>query len=82
MTSGIASSDHPLAHQAYLGEDQLRMLRKYGTEQAVGDGDVLFVDGDHTYDLIVVLEGFIQVIESYGKPESDVVVTVVVQGVS
>src|SRR5882724_4461192 len=75
MTSGVVASDDPLAHQAYLGENQLQILRKYGTEQAVGDGDVLFVDGDHTYDLIVVLEGFVKVVEGYGKPDSDVIVT-------
>src|ERR1700738_2517793 len=75
MTSGVVASDDPLAHQAYLGENQLQILRKYGTEQAVGDGEVLFVDGDHTYDLIVVLEGFVKVVEGYGKPDSDVIVT-------
>ncbi len=75
MTSGVVASDDPLAHQAYLGENQLQILRKYGTEQAVSDGDVLFVDGDHTYDLIVVLEGFVKVVEGYGKPDSDVIVT-------
>jgi thioredoxin reductase (NADPH) len=75
MTSGVVASDDPLAHQAYLGENQLQILRKYGAEQAVGDGDVLFVDGDHTYDLIVVLEGFVKVVEGYGKPDSDVIVT-------
>ena len=75
MTSGVVASDDPLAHQAYLGENQLQILREYGTEQAVGDGDVLFVDGDHTYDLIVVLEGFVKVVEGYGKPDSDVIVT-------
>jgi thioredoxin reductase (NADPH) len=75
MTSASASGDHPLAHQAYLGDSQLQMLRKYGAEHAVDDREVLFVDGDHTYDLIVVLEGFVQVVEDYGKPEADVVVT-------
>jgi Cyclic nucleotide-binding domain len=75
MTSGVVASDDPLAHQAYLGENQLQILREYGTEQAVGDGDVLFVDGDHTYDLIVVLEGFVKVVEGYGKPDSDAIVT-------
>ena len=38
-------------------------------------GDVLFADGDCTYDLIVVLEGCVDVVEEYGSPDSDVIVT-------
>jgi thioredoxin reductase (NADPH) len=38
-------------------------------------GDVLFADGDCTYDLIVVLEGCVDVVEQYGRPDSDVIVT-------
>ena len=30
---------------------------------------MLFADGDETYDLIVVLEGKVQIIEHFGKPE-------------
>src|SRR5258708_2254001 len=36
---------------------QLEVLGRYGTEQDVDVGDVLFADGDATYDLVVVLGG-------------------------
>jgi CRP-like cAMP-binding protein len=68
-------SDDPLAGQPFLGESQLRTLRRYGSEQAMAAGDVLFADGDCTYDLIVVLEGCVDVVEQYGRPDSDVIVT-------
>src|ERR1700734_2194597 len=68
-------SDDPLAGQPFLGESQLRTLRRYGSEHAMAAGDVLFADGDCTYDLIVVLEGCVDVVEQYGRPDSDVHVT-------
>jgi hypothetical protein len=37
-----------------LDVDQLAVLRGYGSERAVTAGDVLFADGDETYDLIVM----------------------------
>jgi hypothetical protein len=40
-----------------LSPAQLSVLRRYGTENAVEEGEVLFADGDEAYDLIVVLEG-------------------------
>src|SRR6202043_2495608 len=49
-----------------LSQVQLSVLRRYGTEQAVDQGTVLFADGDGTYDLIVVLEGEVEIIEHYG----------------
>jgi thioredoxin reductase (NADPH) len=40
-----------------LDAAQLKTLRKYGTEQEVAAGEVLFAAGDENYDLIVVLDG-------------------------
>jgi len=40
-----------------LDQAQLDLLRRYGSEQDVAAGDVLFADGDETYDLIVMLAG-------------------------
>jgi thioredoxin reductase (NADPH) len=51
-----------------LSHVQLSVLRRYGTEEAVDAGEVLFADGDDTYDLIVVLEGEAEIIEHYGRP--------------
>src|SRR4029453_14077671 len=50
-----------------LDEAQLDVLRRYGTERDVAAGDVLFADGDETYDLIVMLDGTAEIIQNYGQ---------------
>jgi thioredoxin reductase (NADPH) len=57
-----------------LSAVQVSVLRRYGTEHAVVEGEVLFADGDETYDLIVVLEGEVEIIEHYGQV-NEVVIT-------
>src|SRR5258708_27070390 len=54
---------------------QLDVLRRYGTEQRVAIGNVLFRDGDETYDLIVLLEGEVRIVEHYAQPDEFVLVT-------
>lgn len=39
------------------------------------DGEVLFADGDKTYDLIVVLEGGVEIVEHYHQPDEVVIIT-------
>jgi thioredoxin reductase (NADPH) len=56
-----------------LDAAQLRVLRRYGSERDVAAGDVLFADGDQTYDLIVLLAGTADIIDGYGQPGSSVV---------
>ena len=75
MTVEASVTDDPLAGQPFLGESQLRTLRRYGSEQAMAAGDVLFAEGDCTYDLIVVLDGCIDVVERYGASDAEVIVT-------
>src|SRR5258708_10067306 len=58
-----------------LSGPQLAVLRRYATEQAVAIGDLLFRDGDETYDLIVLLEGEAQITEHYGQPDEFVIAT-------
>jgi thioredoxin reductase (NADPH) len=58
-----------------LDAAQLKVLRRYGSEHDVAAGDVLFADGDITYDLIVVLDGQVQIIESRGQPGETVIAT-------
>jgi len=58
-----------------LDDDQLAVLRRYGTERAVSAGDVLFADGDETYDLVVLLTGTADIVQGYGHPGSSVVVS-------
>jgi thioredoxin reductase (NADPH) len=51
-----------------LDGDQLEVLRGYGAERDVAAGEVLFADGDETYDLIVMLDGTAEIIQGYGRP--------------
>src|SRR6266853_760728 len=62
-------------YRPVLSGPQLDVLRRYGAEQRVAIGDVLFRDGDETYDLIVVLEGEAQIVEHYAQPDEFVIVT-------
>jgi thioredoxin reductase (NADPH) len=58
-----------------LGELQLAALRLYGAEVEVSAGDVLFADGDQSYDLIVILEGTVEIVEHFGRPGEEVVIS-------
>jgi thioredoxin reductase (NADPH) len=49
------------------------VLLGYGSERDVAAGDVLFADGDETYDLIVLLAGTADIIEGCGRPGASVV---------
>jgi thioredoxin reductase (NADPH) len=50
-----------------LDAGQLEVLRRYGTERDVAAGEVLFADGDETYDLIVMLDGTAEIVQGYGR---------------
>ncbi len=54
---------------------QLEVLRRYGVEHVVASGDVLFADGDETYDLVVTLEGGAEIVEHFGQPDEVTIVT-------
>ena len=56
-----------------LDAAQLEVLRSYGREHGVAAGDVLFADGDVSYDLIVVLDGQVQIVERRGQPGETVI---------
>jgi thioredoxin reductase (NADPH) len=62
-------------YRPVLSRPQLEVLHRYGAEQHVAIGDVLFRDGDETYDLIVLLEGESQIVEHYAQPDEFVIVT-------
>jgi thioredoxin reductase (NADPH) len=51
-----------------LDAGQIEVLRGYGTERDVAAGEVLFADGDETYDLIVVLDGTAEIVQHHGRP--------------
>src|SRR6266516_5680960 len=52
-----------------LSDDQLAILRRYGTVEPTTVGQVLFTAGDPSYDLIVLLEGRVEVsVVREGRP--------------
>jgi thioredoxin reductase (NADPH) len=69
------------SRQAYAGRSpvldvaQLEVLRSYGSEHDMAAGDVLFADGDLTYDLIVVVAGEARIIERRGRAGETVIAT-------
>jgi thioredoxin reductase (NADPH) len=69
------SSEQQPGGRPVLSESQVAVLRRYATEQPVVIGDVLFRDGDQTYDLIVLLAGEVQITEHYRQPEEVVIAT-------
>ena len=56
-----------------LDPAQLDVLRRYGTERDVAAGDVLFADGDLTYDLMVMLDGTSELVQGHGRPGAAVI---------
>jgi thioredoxin reductase (NADPH) len=62
----------PQGGQPVLSDGQLSVLRRYGAEHDVALGEVLFADGDETYELIIVLDGAIEVVEHYGHQDEAV----------
>jgi len=51
------------------------VLRSYGSEHDMAAGEVLFADGDLTYDLIVVVAGEARIIERRGQSGETVIAT-------
>jgi thioredoxin reductase (NADPH) len=58
-----------------LDAAQLEVLRRYGSDQDMAAGDVLFSAGDVTYDLIVVLAGEARIIGRLGQPGETIIAT-------
>jgi thioredoxin reductase (NADPH) len=74
-SGGGASEQSPAGRSPVLDAAQLEVLRRYGSEHDMTAGDVLFADGDMTYDLIVVLAGEARIIERRGQPGETVITT-------
>lgn len=67
-TPAGSSAGRPL-----LSKSQLKVLARYGAVDDVVAGEILFAAGDETYDLVVVLEGEVEIIEQYGKPKETLI---------
>jgi thioredoxin reductase (NADPH) len=72
---GDAGPPSQAGRSPVLDAAQLEVLGSHGTEHAVSAGDVLFAEGDETYDLIVVLEGEVQIVANAGRPEETLIAT-------
>jgi thioredoxin reductase (NADPH) len=73
--SGAASQQAQAGRSPVLDVAQVEVLRRYGSEHEMAAGDVLFADGDVTYDLIVVLAGEARIVERRGQPGETVIAT-------
>ena len=63
--TGIESKrevDNPVAFPE-LSDAQLARLSSYGTPQTVDAGDVLYGPGDTTYDLIVIEDATVEIVQ-------------------
>ena len=73
--SGAASQQAQAGRSPVLDVAQVEVLRSYGGEHEMAAGDVLFADGDVTYDLIVLLAGEARIVERRGQPGETVIAT-------
>ncbi|MEA2670771.1 MAG: thioredoxin reductase [Chloroflexota bacterium] len=72
---GDAGAQTQAGRSPVLDPAQLEVLGSYGTQQDIAPGDVLFAEGDETYDLIVVLEGEVQIVANAGQTAETVIAT-------
>ncbi len=70
--TGAAISHLQAGRSPVLDAAQIAVLRAYGSESDVAAGEVLFAEGDETYDLIVLLAGQAEIIEHRGRPGESV----------
>ena len=75
VSIGVASQQAYAGRSPVLDAAQLEVLRSYGSEHDMAAGEVLFADGDLTYDLIVVVAGEARIIERRGQPGEMVIAT-------
>ena len=54
------------ANREQLSDTQIARLRDFGCERVTAIGDVLFREGDRTYDFFVILSGRVMVLDDYG----------------
>jgi thioredoxin reductase (NADPH) len=57
-----------------LTDDQISFLRRYGNVRNTEAGQILFREGDRSYDFIVILEGEVEIAEHFGGRERTIAV--------
>src|SRR4051794_19833477 len=75
---GLGEPETADLHGAFprLTDEQMEMLRAAGTERDVHRGDVLFREGDKTYDFFAVVTGSVTVVTDYGHPKKQRVIAI------
>ncbi len=58
--NGIRSSAFPR-----LADDHIEFLKRYGEARKIEPGQVLFREGDRSYDFIVILEGEVEIVDNF-----------------
>jgi thioredoxin reductase (NADPH) len=71
---GVAESEDRHGAFPRLGEEQRARLRALGETIATAPGDVLFREGDDSYDFFVVESGAVAIVRGYGSENLVVVV--------
>jgi thioredoxin reductase (NADPH) len=56
---------------ARLSPDLIDLLRHHGREWATSAGEILFREGDRTYEFLVILAGTVVVVDGYGADERE-----------
>jgi thioredoxin reductase (NADPH) len=66
-------NSHPVpgSLEARLTAAQIDLLRSHGAEHATTRGEVLFREGDRSYDFVVILAGTVAAIDGYGAAERE-----------
>jgi thioredoxin reductase (NADPH) len=63
----------PAGSRPVFSEAQLTRLATYGTECPLRENEIVFADGDRTYDLVILLSGELDVIEHLGQPDEVII---------
>ncbi len=48
-----------------LARGQIEVLKRFGETRPIGEGEILFREGDASYDFIVILEGLVEIQENF-----------------
>jgi thioredoxin reductase (NADPH) len=57
--------------EARLSAAQIDLLRPHGHERATARGEVLFREGDRSYDFLVIVAGTVAAVDGYGAAERE-----------
>ena len=71
---GVLLDDNDPALFPKLTDEQMDLLARHGKVRATQSGEVLFREGDATYDVMVVLEGSVVVIAGKGDSERELAI--------